>query len=188
MSTRSCQSALPSPSVSRTNQTVRRLHDEHAVLVELETGRAVEVVEKRRALVGPAVAVRVFEDEQAVAVLAPGRALRVIRPGRDPQPAFRVPGHLHRIDEFGELLLRWRRDSPSAFGTVMRLIASSRIEKRAFGRARLVGRHLRDRRRVAVVDRVVSIAAPAPPPRRACRDSRSSRRAPTSPPASPCSW
>ena len=56
-------------------------------------------------LVGLAGALGVFEDQDAVADRAGRRALGVVLPGGNPQPALGVPGHLHGLDQFGELLL-----------------------------------------------------------------------------------
>ena len=84
---------------------VWRLHHEHAVFVELKAGRAIQVVQKVCDLVGLAVAVGVFEHQQAVAALAGGRALGITRPGGDPQAPPGIEGHLNRVDELGELFL-----------------------------------------------------------------------------------
>ena len=84
---------------------VRRLHDQYAVLIELETGRGVQIVEERGHLVGAAVVVGVLENEQAVALLAERRALRVIPPDGDPQTAAGVPRHLQRTQKIGKLFL-----------------------------------------------------------------------------------
>ena len=85
---------------------VRLLRDEHAAVPELEAGGVVEVAGEHRALVGLAVAVGVFEDEQLVVHRRLRLPVRVVLPGRDPQPALGVERHLHRVDELGELLLR----------------------------------------------------------------------------------
>ena len=84
---------------------IRRLHEQDAVLEKLETGGAVETVEPHGAFVGAAILVGVFEDEDLVAVLGEWRALGVVGPDGDPQAALGVEGHLHRLREFGKLLL-----------------------------------------------------------------------------------
>src|SRR4051812_32392748 len=57
-----------------------------------------------RAFVSFAVAVGVFENEDGVAGARRGRALGIAGPDADPQAAFGVPVHLHRLDQFGPLL------------------------------------------------------------------------------------
>src|SRR5205823_5942776 len=82
---------------------IGRLHDEHAVFVELKSGGAIEIVDEVRALVGFAVAVGVFENQNAVAGAACGGALGIARPDADPEAAFGVPIHLHGLDQLGPL-------------------------------------------------------------------------------------
>ena len=83
---------------------VGRLHDEHAVLVELEPGRAIQTVEEMDDLVRLAVAVGVFKDKQAVARFAGRGPFGIIPPRGNPKASFGIKIHLHGIDEFGELL------------------------------------------------------------------------------------
>src|SRR4051812_34192022 len=78
-------------------QDVRSLNENNAVLVKLKTGGAVQVVNKVRALVGLAVAICIFKDEEAVALFAVGSAFRIIEPGSDPKTPFGVERHLDRV-------------------------------------------------------------------------------------------
>ena len=82
------------------------LGDEHAAVAELEAGRAVQVVGEDGHLVGLAVAVGVFEDQELVVHLLLGLPVRIGRPDGDPEPALGVERHLHRLGQLGELLLR----------------------------------------------------------------------------------
>ena len=84
---------------------VRRLHQQQPILVKLEARRAIQVIDERRHLVRLAVAIRVLEDQNLVTHLARRRAFGIIPPRADPQPALRVPHHLHRVDQIRELLL-----------------------------------------------------------------------------------
>ena len=84
-------------------QNPRLAHDEHAAVPELEARGAVELVVERGALVGFAVAVGVFEDEQlVVGRRVAGLPLRVVRHARDPEPALVVEVHLHGFGQFRE--------------------------------------------------------------------------------------
>ncbi len=85
---------------------IRRLPEEHPVLVELEAGGVVQVAGKDRALVRLAVPVGVLEDQQLVVHRRLRLPVRVVLPGRDPEPAARVERHLDRIDDLRELFLR----------------------------------------------------------------------------------
>ena len=60
------RSALPSPSVSLSTEQPRLIDDEHAAVPELEAGGAVELVVKHGALIGLAVVIGIFEDQQAI--------------------------------------------------------------------------------------------------------------------------
>ena len=84
---------------------VRLLCEEHAAVPELEAGRVVQVAREHRALVGLAVAVGVFEDDQLVVHRRLRLPVGIVLPGRDPQPSLGVERHLHRVDQLGELLL-----------------------------------------------------------------------------------
>ena len=144
---------------------VRRLHDEHAVLVELEAGRSVQVVEELGHLVRLAVAIRVLEDEEAVAVLAPRRAFRVIAPRGDPEPALRVPCRLDRVDEIGELLfvgeeIHLHAGMDGHLGD--RFLAVEEDMRAVLLRAALVRRHRVDGRQVVVVHDHVAAAGHGP--------------------------
>ena len=133
---------------------LRRLHDDHAVFGKLKAGRAIEVVEESRALGRLAVRAEV-EDEELVAVFAPRRALGVILPRGHPKPALRVPGHLHRTHEFGELHLARHQlhFHASRHAHQPDRLLGADVAVAAVGiRPGLVGFDLRDRRRVRVVD------------------------------------
>ena len=86
-------------------QDVGPLRDEDAASPELEAGRVPQVAGKDGALVGPAVAVGVFENQELVVDRVFRLPVRIAVPARNPQAAPRVEGHLHRIGQLGELLL-----------------------------------------------------------------------------------
>ncbi len=96
---------------------VGRLHDENAVLVELESGGAVESVEERGAF-RELSALRVdVEDEEFVEHLGGGGEFGIARPCGDPETAFGVEGHLDGVDQFGELFLGGDVVDFDAFGS-----------------------------------------------------------------------
>ena len=84
---------------------LRRRRYQHPAAPELEAGDAVELVSEDDELVGLAVAVFIRQDHQRI----PGRIgrvpVRIGRPDRHPQTAVGINGHLHGVDEPGELLL-----------------------------------------------------------------------------------
>ena len=84
---------------------VGRLHQQHAVLVKLEAGRAIQAVEEGRDLRRLAGLRVEVDDQQLVEVRGGRRGLRIGRPRGDPQAALGVEVHLHRIDQFGKVLL-----------------------------------------------------------------------------------
>ena len=84
---------------------VRRLHDEHAILIELEAGRAVQSVEEGGAF-GELACLRInVEHDELVEVRRCGSRLRIRRPYGDPQSTAGVEIHLHRVDEVREFRL-----------------------------------------------------------------------------------
>ena len=84
---------------------IRGLHQQDAVLEELEAGRAVQSVEERGARISPSITVGVFEDDDLIGHARGRRELRVAGPDGDPEPAAGVKIHLHRFCQLGELLL-----------------------------------------------------------------------------------
>ncbi len=158
-----------------------RLHDDDAVLVDLEPGRAVQIVDEFGHFVGAAVAVGVFKNEQAVALLAGGGALGVVEPGGHPQAAAGVPGHLHRIHQFGELLLVGEqgefepgldldvlhrllrvREGDQAVGRELHAGHRHLVELLALLGVRHVRRHLFHRRQVVVLHLEIATARHGP--------------------------
>ena len=84
----------------------RLVHHQHAAGEELKARRTVELVEEDGALVGPPVAVGVFEDHELVGRLGLARLpLRIARHRCDPEPALGVEGQLHGVGELGKLPL-----------------------------------------------------------------------------------
>ena len=84
---------------------VGRLGDQDAAVGELEAGRAMQAVGEDDPLVGLAVAVGVFEDQELVVHFLLGLPVRVGRPAGDPEAALGVERHLHRLGQLGKLLL-----------------------------------------------------------------------------------
>ena len=147
---------------------VGRLGQEHAAVPELEAGDAVQPIRKDDHLVGLAVVIRVFEDEQLVVHRVLRLPMRIGRPGRDPQPALRVERHLHRIDQIGEGLLvgEERHLQPVGDGHLGERLLPAEEKMRAVGSAAgQVGRHVDERLGVAVVDRQVRALGDGPDPR-----------------------
>ena len=85
---------------------VRGLSNQHAAIVELKPGGAVQVVSKDRALVSLAVGIGIFQDEQLVIHFILGFPVGVGRPHRDPETALCVPCHLNWLGEIGKVLFR----------------------------------------------------------------------------------
>ena len=90
-------------------QQVRLLRDEHAASAEFETGRHMQSVGEDGPLVGAAVAVGVFKDQNLVARHLAGEVLRVGLHRADPEPALGVERHLHRVGKFRKVLLRRKK-------------------------------------------------------------------------------
>ena len=84
---------------------IRRLHEQNAVLVKGETGRAVQAVDEMCDFVGVTGALGVFKNKNAVTDFVIRGALRVGAPRGNPQTALGVPGHLHGLDQFRKLRL-----------------------------------------------------------------------------------
>jgi len=121
---------------------VGRLHDEQAVLEEVEAGRAVQPIEIHGALVGAAVAVGVLEDEDLVGDLRSRGALGVIRPHGHPEASLPVPRHLHGFRQLGELFLAGEEvhlQSRSGRHELGRLVAVDERISAVDVRARFVG-------------------------------------------------
>ena len=76
---------------------IRRRADPHAAEAELQPADQVQTLDKDLARVVPAVAVGVFEDQNAVAALALRRTPRVFVGLGDPQPAAVVDRHGDRL-------------------------------------------------------------------------------------------
>ncbi len=84
---------------------VGRLHDEDSVLVELESGRAVESVEECGAFREVPRFWIDIEHEEFVEHLGGRGEFGVAGPCGDPEASFGVEGHLDGVDQFGELFL-----------------------------------------------------------------------------------
>ena len=78
-------------------QQVRRRADPHAAEADFQAAHQVQPLGEHRALVELAVAVGVFEDQDAVAALALRRADRILVRLGDPQPAAVVDRHRDRL-------------------------------------------------------------------------------------------
>ena len=92
---------------------IRRLHDQHSVLVKLEAGGTIQAIGKGGAfhrLAGFGIEI---EDQEFVEYLGGRHRLGIRRPGRDPQSALGIEVHLHRIDQFGEVFLRGDQFNPA---------------------------------------------------------------------------
>ena len=134
---------------------VGRLREDDAVLIEFEPGGVVQVARKHRPLVGLAVAIGVFEDEQRVVHRRLGLPMRVILPGRYPESAPRVERHLHGIDQLGKFLLRREQLDlqPLADGHFLnRFIAGHKHVFAVRALAGFVGQGVYERRRVGIED------------------------------------
>ena len=80
---------------------VAGLLQQNAVPVEGEGAGSVELVGEEADAVGLAVAVGVFEEEEAVGRSGQG-TLFGLGAAEHAQPALAVPAHLHRVGQFGE--------------------------------------------------------------------------------------
>ena len=85
---------------------VRLLRDVEPAVGDLEAGRQMEAIGEHRLLVGFAVAIGVFEDQDLVIDGHAGQVLWVAGHRGDPEPALRVERHLHRVGKLGKLDLR----------------------------------------------------------------------------------
>ena len=140
---------------------------EHAAVPELEAGRVVQVVGEDLRAVGLAVAVGVLQDQQLVVHRLLGLPVRIGRPGGDPQPALGVEGHLHRVDQLGELLLGGEQVDLHAVGDGHLLDGLFAAEEHVLAAGQGAGqvRLDRDERgRVAVVDLQILSLSRGPDP------------------------
>ncbi len=79
---------------------------QHASAPELETGHAVELIGEDNAAVGDSVSVIIGQAENAVGAWLCGVPVRVGGPDRGEESSVGVDGHLHGVDQFGELFFR----------------------------------------------------------------------------------
>jgi hypothetical protein len=152
---RSRTSALSSPFGVLEEHQVGGLRDDDAAVVELEPGRVLEPAGELLHGVRLAVAVGVLEDQELVVVGFARLPVRVARPHRDPQPALRVPRHLHRLRQLREHLLagEQRHLQPLPDGHLLDgLFAAEEQVGAVRARARLVRHHRHELRQVAVID------------------------------------
>ena len=98
-STTRCLSALPSPSVSLRWTQLGAVGDVGAAVARLDAGGDQQAVGEDGRLVGLAVAVGVFEDDDLVVGLLARLDLRIDLAARDPEPALRVEVHLDRLGQ-----------------------------------------------------------------------------------------
>ena len=160
-------SALPSPLVSLRNIRSGAWATQDAAVAELEAGRAVQAVGEDGHLVGLAVAVGVFEDQDLVVHLLLGLPVRIARPDGHPQPALGVERHLHRLGQLGNSFSEANRLTFIPLATVIFVMASSPLEEEVRAvraGAGLVGLDRDERRRVAVVDLEVAPLGDGPDP------------------------
>ena len=108
------------------------LDEDHAVLVELEAGRAVEAVEEGRGLEDLAGLRVEIQDDELVEDLGRRGGLRVGRPAGDPEAALGVEVHLHRVDELGDRGLVGDELDLHAFGggEVLELVDAAEVRDR----------------------------------------------------------
>ena len=85
---------------------VRLLRDVEPAVGDLEAGRQMEAIGEHRLLVGFAVAIGVFEDQDLVIDGHAREVLWVAGHRGDPEPALCVERHLHGIGKLGKLDLR----------------------------------------------------------------------------------
>ena len=117
-------------------QRVRRLRDDDAVLVEREARRDAELVGEDGELVGPADALRVLADDDAIAAFAFALQLvRIVERLRDPQPAALVPVHADRAIDVGIGREQLRLEADRRHQVLLRLL---RVERLLHLRQRLV--------------------------------------------------
>lgn len=85
---------------------IRRLGHQHSPIPMFKSGRAMEVIGKGGHLVGLAIAIGILKDQQLIVHRLFGLKVGIGWPNRHPKAALGVPGHLHRVDQFGKCLLR----------------------------------------------------------------------------------
>ena len=78
------------------------LRHDHALSPEFKPGWIVKIAGKCLHLVGAAVAVGVFQNQQLVVHSLVGTPVGIGWPGGHPQPSLGVKRHLHRIDQLRE--------------------------------------------------------------------------------------
>ena len=81
---------------------IRPLRHNHTLPPEFKSGRIVEIAGKGLHLVGTAVAVGVFQNQQLVVHRLVGTPVGIGWPSGHPQPSLGVKRHLHRIDQLRE--------------------------------------------------------------------------------------
>ena len=143
---------------------VRFLGDVDALRRDLEADRDVEVVGEDRLLVGLAVAVGVFEDDDLVVGHRVARAVRRVGRRRgDPEATFGVEGHLHGLLQVREFLLGCEERDFVARGEGH--LADGGFARKEFGRIAVllagleVGGHGREDERLGIVDGEVGALA-----------------------------
>ena len=104
LSTRVRTSALSSPSVSLRKSRSGAWATRTPPLQNSKPVGQCRLSAKTVDLVGLAVAVGVFEDQELVVHLLLGLPVRVARPDGDPEPALGVERHLHRLGQLGKFL------------------------------------------------------------------------------------
>ena len=85
---------------------VRRLHDQHPVLVELKTRRTIKSISPRGDLGGLARFGIQIDHQKLVEHLGRRRVFGIIGPRSYPQTSLRIKCHLHWVDELREGFLR----------------------------------------------------------------------------------
>ena len=95
---------------------VRHASHQHPSVPELEARRVVQAIGKDDALVRPAVAILIREDQQPVVERLVRMPMRVGRPRGNPEPPVRINGRLYRVHQLGELLFRREEIDGHAFG------------------------------------------------------------------------
>ena len=138
-------------------QQKRLLREIDTLRRELEADRHVEPVGKHGLLVGPAVAVGVFVDQQLVIRLGIARlVVGIARQRGDPQPAPVVEPHLAGVAQVGKLLLRGEERHRIAIGKRERrqglFLLDDVVGAAIFGADREVCLHRREWPRLRVID------------------------------------
>ena len=146
---------------------VGRLGDQDAAVGELEAGRAVQLVGEDDHLVGLAVAVGVFEDQELVVHLLLGLPVRVGRPAGDPEAPLGSNDICTGLASSGNSFSEANRLTFRFLPSVIWPMASSPPRKMCSPcgpGARLVGLDRDERRRVRVVDHQVLALRDGPDP------------------------